>query len=141
MKKFQIEIQSVNEVIAYIFEGAPQTHFVSWAPAVTVLPLYYCRRYFLPAYILLSLKMTPMKKSKVYCMHYTEKNSWSNFTQLPIKFGTYGQVRSFLLWKKDAFGCAGIQAQVLRLTVDCSDHWATQTTDIFFSTGSPPYIA
>ena len=27
----------------------------------------------------------------------TEKNSWSNFTQLTIKFGTYGQVRSYLV--------------------------------------------
>ena len=28
---------------------------------------------------------------------HTEKNSWSNFTQLPTKFGTYRQLRSYLV--------------------------------------------
>ena len=38
------------------------------------------------------------------------------------------------LWKKDAFDCAGIRAQVFRLPVNCSNHYATQASNISFST-------
>ena len=46
-----------------------------------------------------------------------------------------------LCGKNDAFDCAGIRAQVFRLPADCSNHWATQASDISFSTGRSPYIA
>ena len=43
--------------------------------------------------------------------------------------------------KKDAFDRAGTRAQVPRLPVDRSNHWATQASDISFSTGRTPHIA
>ena len=53
----------------------------------------------------------------------------------------FSKYLKIFLWEKDAFNCVGIRAQVFRLPVDCSNHWAAQTPDISFSTGRPPYIA
>ena len=46
-----------------------------------------------------------------------------------------GSIKNYLknlkisLWKKEAFDCAGIRAQVFRLPVDCFNRWATQASD------------
>ena len=57
--------------------------------------------------------------------------------QIKFKFKEF----EIFLWKKDAFDSAGIRAQVFRLPVDCSNHWATQVSDISFYTGRSPYNA
>ena len=48
--------------------------------------------------------------------------------QIKFKFKEF----EIFLCKKDAFDCAEIQAQVFRLPINCSNHWATQASDISF---------
>ena len=65
-----------------------------------------------------------------------EKNADSNLINCIKKhkkkgYTYYLKNLKIFLWKKDAFDCAVIRVQVVRLPVDCSNHSATQASDIF----------